>query len=183
MPGLYATLDAYLCLSRIEGGPMPVFEAAACGVPVISTAVGRIPEVLVPNESYVDVPIANGLAATDALQLLDRDPDRLRRYARRAYEAVTSLAVGDYQARHYEFYGKLVGLTYTGPRLGRDAIARATRRWRAADSINSAKRLWTGSQRGRAVALALRGLRLDPGSDAFWGAIRARLPWPGRSPT
>ena len=78
---------------------MPVFEAAACGVPVISTAVGRIPEVLVPNESYVDVPIANGLAASDALQLLDRDPDRLRRHARRAYDAVaTSLAVRDYQA-------------------------------------------------------------------------------------
>lgn len=184
MPGLYATLDAYLCLSRIEGGPMPVFEAAACGVPVISTPVGRIPEVLVPNDSYVDVPVANALAARDALQLLDRDPDRLRRYARRAYGAVTtSLSVRDYQARHYEFYGKLAGLTCTGPRLGRDAIARATRRWRAADSINSAKRLWTDSQRGRAIALALRGLRLDPGSDAFWGAIRARLPWPGRSPT
>ena len=176
MPALYGTLDAYLCLSRVEGGPMPVFEAAACGVPVISTAVGRIPEVLVPHESYVDVPIADGPAASEALQMLHREPERLRGYARRAYDAVAaSLSVRDYQVRHYEFYGKLVGRSYTGPRLGKDAIARTRRRWRAADSINAAKRLWSDSQRGRALRLALRGLRLDPTSDALWASVRARL--------
>ena len=184
MPSLYGTLDAYLCLSRVEGGPMPVFEAAACGVPVISTAVGRIPEVLVPGESYVSVPIADGPAASGALQMLDREPERLRGYARRAYDAVAaSLSVQEYQARHFELYGKLVGLAYTGPRLGKDAIARTTRRWRAADSINAAKRLWSDSRRRRALYLAARGLWLDPASDAFWGSVRARLPWRGRRPT
>lgn len=184
MPDLYSTLDAYLCLSRVEGGPMPVFEAAACGVPVFSTAVGRIPEVLVPNESYVDVPIADARAAGDALQMLERAPEELQGYARRAYDAVaTSLSVRDYQARHYEFYGKLAGLTCTGPRLSREEIRRTTRRWQAADSINSAKRLWGDSRRGPALRLAWRGLQLDPTSEAFWGSIRARLPWPGRRPT
>jgi len=184
MPRLYSTLDAYLCLSRVEGGPMPVFEAAACGVPVIATAVGRIPEVLVPDESYVRVPSADAPATGAALQALERAPDRLQGYARRAYEAVVrSLSVKDYQVRHYEFYGKLAGLVYTGPSLSEKTICRTRRRWRAADSVNAAKRLWSDSERRRALHLALRGLRLDPRSDAFWSSVRARLPWTGRHPT
>ncbi|MBI1290408.1 glycosyltransferase [bacterium] len=42
MPLLMAGLDFYVCLSRIEGGPYPVMEAMACGVPTISTAVGSV---------------------------------------------------------------------------------------------------------------------------------------------
>ncbi len=41
----YNRIDIYVCASRTEGHPAPVLEAMACGVPVISTDVGIVPEV------------------------------------------------------------------------------------------------------------------------------------------
>ncbi|MCB1054944.1 MAG: glycosyltransferase family 4 protein [Acidobacteria bacterium] len=43
-PPLYRALDVLVVTSASEGQPMVVFEALACGVPVISTAVGWAPE-------------------------------------------------------------------------------------------------------------------------------------------
>jgi len=42
----YNSLDLYFCASRSEGTPRPVIEAAGCGVPVISTDVGIVPELI-----------------------------------------------------------------------------------------------------------------------------------------
>lgn len=44
MPEYYNSLDIYVCASRTEGHPDTVLEAMACGVPVISTDVGIVPE-------------------------------------------------------------------------------------------------------------------------------------------
>lgn len=46
MPDYYAKLDVYVCASKIEGTPNPVLEAMACGVPIITTDVGVVSEVL-----------------------------------------------------------------------------------------------------------------------------------------
>ncbi|MFN0138399.1 MAG: glycosyltransferase [Phycisphaerae bacterium] len=40
----YSTIDAYVCTSLIEGTPNPVLESMACGVPIVTTDVGVIPE-------------------------------------------------------------------------------------------------------------------------------------------
>lgn len=45
MPGYYARIDVLACSSKIEGTPNPVLEAMACGVAVVSTDVGIVPEV------------------------------------------------------------------------------------------------------------------------------------------
>ena len=45
MPNFSHSLDCYICASTGEGTPNPVLEAMACGVPVISTDVGIVPEV------------------------------------------------------------------------------------------------------------------------------------------
>lgn len=45
MKDYYNEIDVYICASDIEGTPNPVLEAMACGVPVISTDVGIVPEI------------------------------------------------------------------------------------------------------------------------------------------
>jgi len=51
MPVWYNGLDVFLCASRSEGTPYPVLEAMACGVPVISTNVGIVPDAFGPKGS------------------------------------------------------------------------------------------------------------------------------------
>ncbi len=46
MRHFYNSLDLYLCASRSEGTPRPVIEAAACGVPIFTTDVGIVPELI-----------------------------------------------------------------------------------------------------------------------------------------
>lgn len=46
MPDFYRGLDCYCCVSLNEGHSNTVSEAAACGVPIISTATGTAPELL-----------------------------------------------------------------------------------------------------------------------------------------
>lgn len=46
LPKLYRKLDLYLITSLLEGGPLTLLEAGACGVPVISTPVGLALDVL-----------------------------------------------------------------------------------------------------------------------------------------
>ncbi|WP_431269969.1 glycosyltransferase [Dankookia sp. P2] len=50
MVGYYAKIDVYVCTSEIEGTPNPVLEAMACGVPVVTTDVGVVPEVFGPEQ-------------------------------------------------------------------------------------------------------------------------------------
>jgi glycosyltransferase involved in cell wall biosynthesis len=46
MLDFYRSLDVYVCASRSEGTPNPCLEAAACGLPVITTRVGNMPELI-----------------------------------------------------------------------------------------------------------------------------------------
>lgn len=55
VPGVMASLDVLLVTSRNEGGPQPVMEALACGVPVISTEVGFVPELRASLPQFVDI--------------------------------------------------------------------------------------------------------------------------------
>ena len=72
---LYTGIDALICCSRLEGGPLGIFEAASCGLPVLTRRVG--------NAQYVKG-IATFDTADDALRQLDiwnGNVDGLREYA------------------------------------------------------------------------------------------------------
>jgi glycosyltransferase involved in cell wall biosynthesis len=51
MVEFYGSIDVYVCASRSEGTPNPCLEAAACGLPVISTRVGNMPEFVRDGEN------------------------------------------------------------------------------------------------------------------------------------
>lgn len=46
MVNFYNSIDILICMSSSETGPLPVLESMACGVPVISTPVGMVPQVV-----------------------------------------------------------------------------------------------------------------------------------------
>ena len=51
MPNYYNNIDVYVCASRTEGTPNTVLEAMGCGIPIISTNVGIVPEVFGTKQS------------------------------------------------------------------------------------------------------------------------------------
>jgi len=73
MAAWYRTLDAFLCTSVIEGTPSPVFEAAASGVPIVSTDVGCVEDWPLPHElGLIASPYRNPVEAQATQnQLLD----------------------------------------------------------------------------------------------------------------
>jgi len=49
MREFYNSIDLYICASKSESGPRPILEAAACGVPSLTTDVGLVPELIENN--------------------------------------------------------------------------------------------------------------------------------------
>jgi GT2 family glycosyltransferase len=82
---LYPEMDIFVCASSIEGTPNTVFEAVACGVPVVSTRVGIVPWLLGPRQQVfiVDRSVE---AFTEALRRLCLDADLRASLARENLE-------------------------------------------------------------------------------------------------
>ena len=71
---LLAASDAFLLTSISEGIPLTIIEAMAARRPVISTAVGGIPEMITGGESGFLAPARDPRALAAALLTLHRDP-------------------------------------------------------------------------------------------------------------
>lgn len=84
----YRGLDAYICCSRTEGGPHPVLEASACGIPVISTRVGLVPELIASGSNGILVAREIGAIRAAIMQLRDNRDLRVHmgRMARKVIE-------------------------------------------------------------------------------------------------
>ncbi len=67
-------LDLSVISSDSEGLPMVVLESMASGTPVVSTAVGGIPELIVDGKTGILVPPGDSRALADAILDLVRDP-------------------------------------------------------------------------------------------------------------
>jgi glycosyltransferase involved in cell wall biosynthesis len=85
----YRNLDLYVCASRSEGTPNPCLEAAACGVPVVTTRVGNMPELI---EDGVNGLFFDGTLAqlVDRLKLLRDEPSVLGAMSSRIRESIAA---------------------------------------------------------------------------------------------
>jgi len=88
--------DVFVLSSRWEGNPMSVMEAMAAGLPVVSTAVGGVPELVRAGETGLLVPSEDAAALAQAMQALVDDP--ARRQAMGA--AARQHAVAHFDIRH-----------------------------------------------------------------------------------
>ena len=99
---LYSRCDCYLTTSRYEGGPRGVLEAAAAGVPQLSTRCGLAPDLLHADCLYTSV--------TEAIEKIERDIDHgvLRRWAGVHRQAIGATHTAEANApRWREFYAHL----------------------------------------------------------------------------
>ncbi|QOL50956.1 TIGR03088 family PEP-CTERM/XrtA system glycosyltransferase [Massilia litorea] len=67
IPELMRSFDLFALSSIAEGTPVTLLEAMACGVPVVATAVGGIPEVVQDGVNGALVPASNAPALAEAL--------------------------------------------------------------------------------------------------------------------
>jgi glycosyltransferase involved in cell wall biosynthesis len=82
-----AAADVAILASDNEGTPVALIEAAAAGRPAVATAVGGVPEVVVPGAGIL-VPRGNYAALADGLNRLARDRPLRERMGARAREHV-----------------------------------------------------------------------------------------------
>ena len=98
-----AAADLVVVASDFEGQPLVVAEALAVGVPVVATAVGRIPE-LVDESVGIVVPTGNSRALGAAIAELALDDERRTRMSAAATLAARRWTLDDALDAHIEQY-------------------------------------------------------------------------------
>lgn len=75
IPALLNALDLLVVASERETGPLVLLESLACGTPVVSTPVGRAPELLPPEALF---PVGDAAALARRIRFWLANPGRLR---------------------------------------------------------------------------------------------------------
>lgn len=88
---LYARAAVVVCPSRRDGFPVACAEAMAHGRPVVASAVGGLPDMVVDGETGLLVPPRDAAALRAAVDRLLADPDLRRRLGRAARERIAEL--------------------------------------------------------------------------------------------
>jgi len=102
MPRAYQRADLFVLSSRHEAQGMVALEAAACGVPVVGTAVGVIPE-LRPAARTIRAGDAGGLADGMA-ELVEDEPSRVRSGCAARERAVAEYSIELCTTRFLDLY-------------------------------------------------------------------------------
>lgn len=108
MSQFYQQGDVWLCVSHTEGNPLGAFEAGACGLTVISTKVGVIPELIkdgvngyiIENEDVTQ--IENDIV--EKLYILDRDRKLLNQMKENMYQTIQSEWTWTHKIKQWESF-------------------------------------------------------------------------------
>lgn len=98
----YLAADIFVLNSKNEGCPNTVLEAMSFGLPVITTRVGGVSEMIVAGESGMIIPVGDNAALEDALRQLMADQSLRRRMGRAGFERVQDKFSLDHQLRQLE---------------------------------------------------------------------------------
>ncbi|HEY9230413.1 MAG TPA: N-acetyl-alpha-D-glucosaminyl L-malate synthase BshA [Gemmatimonadaceae bacterium] len=102
---LLAGADLFLLPSSSESFGLSALEALACGVPVIGTMTGGLPEVVRQNETGVLCPVGDVDAMADAAVSILSDRDKWRAMsARAAADARERFSLDEIVAEYEKFY-------------------------------------------------------------------------------
>ena len=105
----YAEAQVVVVPSVYEGFGLPAGEAMACGVPVVSTNGGALPEVV--GDAGIQVPVKNSRAIAEAVASLLDDTRRCEQLAVAGRERIESLFCWQRAASQMaEYYQQVLGL-------------------------------------------------------------------------
>jgi len=102
IPEILSACDLFVLSSSWEGNPLAVMEAMAAGKPVIATAVGGVPEVVVDGATGLLVPPGDIAALGEAMSLLLHDVPRRRQMGRAAAKRAEEQFCVEVMAKRYE---------------------------------------------------------------------------------
>lgn len=109
LPEILRGADVFLLLSETESFGLAALEAMACGVPVVASNVGGLPEVITDGETGILRPVADVAGMADAVLMILGDSDRAARMAlaarRRAEE---QFAPGPAIDRYMQLYRRVL---------------------------------------------------------------------------
>lgn len=108
---MLSIMDVFLLTSLSEGFPNSILEAMACGLPVVATKVGGIPEVVTDNRSGILVESNNPAATATAIIRLLKDENLRKDMGRCAREIIEqkfnlSRMASDYEQFYYSLLEK-----------------------------------------------------------------------------
>lgn len=108
VPDMLASCDLFLLASHWEGAPMAVIEAMAAGLPVVATAVGGLPELVVDGVTGLLTPPGDEAALAGALAEMTDRPDKRRRFGAEARVRAARFDVGAMVESYAAFFEESV---------------------------------------------------------------------------
>ncbi|HVC69149.1 MAG TPA: glycosyltransferase [Acidimicrobiales bacterium] len=114
---LLAGADVFVLASHYEGLPVAIMEATSVGLPIVSTAVGEVPNILTDGVDALIVPPGDPRALADAVERMAADPDLRTRLAAGALARSVMFDIARAVTRIESIYTELIdsGLIDTGP--------------------------------------------------------------------
>ena len=93
VPQLLKSLDVFLMTSKTEGLGSVILEAFACGIPVVATTAGGIPEIVKNGETGLTANIGDEIALATAVEKIIANPDYRNSFVKNATAFVNQFSV------------------------------------------------------------------------------------------
>lgn len=101
-------VDLYVCSSDFEASPISIWEALASGLPVVSTDVGDVKEIIEQNDCGIVVPCKNPSELAGAILQMLKDSDYLEKCRKNSREtAISNFSMDSTANKYQEFYHQI----------------------------------------------------------------------------
>jgi glycosyltransferase involved in cell wall biosynthesis len=104
----YSASDIYLNASRIDNQPLSILEAFACGLLVVTTGAGGIPDIVTDGETGFVVPVDDHVALADRALKLLTEPSLAKTMAERARAECTRYTWGILSEQWLHLYHSVI---------------------------------------------------------------------------